>query len=181
MSHHLKCPVCYALPRDPEHSTSEQVVLAEAARLELNPTSLLWFNHFSIPCWQSETMTSRLLGGGATRRSEILKSCSNLSGSGVRSEWLQVRIREGWVLLRPMLITESGETGFPFAVHGRQRNNGSSLAEVGEYGVDELKGLVHLLADLGTGQNEFARDEDEKHDLGFHHAIDESREELGFV
>jgi hypothetical protein len=112
-------------------------------------------------------MTSRLLGEGATRRSEILESCSNLSGSGLRSGWLRVSTREDWRMLRPMIITESVETGFPFAAHGRQRNNGPSLAEVGEYMVDELKSLVHLLADLGTSQNDFAGDEDEKHDLGF--------------
>lgn len=57
----------------------------------------------------------------------------------------------------------------------------SGLPEIREHGIDELEGLVYLLADPGAGQDEFAGDEDEKHDLGFHHAIDEAREKLGFV
>lgn len=40
-------------------------------------------HHFSIRCWQNKTRTTRLLGGGAAHRSEIQKSCSNLSGSEV--------------------------------------------------------------------------------------------------
>jgi hypothetical protein len=57
----------------------------------------------------------------------------------------------------------------------------SGLAEVGEHGVDELKRLVDLLADLGTGQDDLAGDEDEEDDLGLHHTVDETREELGLV
>ena len=34
------------------------------------------------------------------------------------------------------------------------------------------------LTHLGTSQYDFARDKDEQYDLGFHHAIDESRKEL---
>jgi hypothetical protein len=37
----------------------------------------------------------------------------------------------------------------------------SSLAEVGEHGVDELERLVDLLADLGAGQDDLTGDEDE--------------------
>ena len=50
----------------------------------------------------------------------------------------------------------------------------SGLSEVGEHGVDELKGLVNLLADLGTGQDDLAGDEDEEDDLGLHHTVDET-------
>ena len=57
----------------------------------------------------------------------------------------------------------------------------SSLAEVGEHGVDELEGLVDLLADLGTGQDDLAGNEDQEDDLGLHHTVDETREELGLV
>jgi hypothetical protein len=57
----------------------------------------------------------------------------------------------------------------------------SSLAEVGEHGVDELKGLVDLLTDLGTGQDDLAGDEDEEDDLGLHHTVDETGEEFGLV
>ena len=37
----------------------------------------------------------------------------------------------------------------------------SGLAEVGEHGVDELESLVDLLANLGTSQDDLARDEDQ--------------------
>ena len=57
----------------------------------------------------------------------------------------------------------------------------SSLAEVGEHRVDELERLVDFLTDLGTGQDNFAGHEDEEYNLGLHHAVDETREELGLV
>jgi len=41
--------------------------------------------------------------------------------------------------------------------------------------------LVDLLADLGTSQDDLAADEDEQDDLGLHHAVDETREELRLV
>lgn len=55
------------------------------------------------------------------------------------------------------------------------------LAEVRQDGVDELERLVDLLANLGTGQDDLAADEDEEDDLGLHHAVDETREELRLV
>lgn len=57
----------------------------------------------------------------------------------------------------------------------------SGLAEVGEHGVDELESLVDLLANLGTSQDDLARDEDQEDDLGLHHAVDETGEEFGLV
>ena len=47
--------------------------------------------------------------------------------------------------------------------------------------VDLLKCLVNLLANLGTSQDDLARDEDEQDDLGFDHAVDEPREEFRLV
>jgi hypothetical protein len=41
--------------------------------------------------------------------------------------------------------------------------------------------LVDLFADLGTGQDYLAADEDEEDDLRLHHAVDETREELRLV
>jgi hypothetical protein len=37
------------------------------------------------------------------------------------------------------------------------------LAEVGQDRVDHLEGLVDLFTDLGAGENNLARNEDEKH------------------
>lgn len=50
-----------------------------------------------------------------------------------------------------------------------------------QHRIDKLKGLIDLLTDLGTGENNLARDEDQQHDLGFHHAVDETREQLRLV
>lgn len=37
------------------------------------------------------------------------------------------------------------------------------LAEVGQHRVDHLEGLVDLLANLGSSEDDLARNEDEKH------------------
>jgi hypothetical protein len=73
------------------------------------------------------------------------------------------------------------------------------LAEVGQDRVDHFEGLVDLFTDLGAGENDLARDEDEKHlgdvstsnkarsrwkgthDLGLHHSVDETGEQLRLV
>lgn len=55
------------------------------------------------------------------------------------------------------------------------------LAEIRQDGVDELESLVNLLSNLGTGEHNLAADEDEQDNLGLHHAVDETREEFGFV
>ena len=47
--------------------------------------------------------------------------------------------------------------------------------------VDHLEGLVDLLSDLGARQHDFAADENQQHDLGLDHAVDETREQLGLV
>jgi hypothetical protein len=41
--------------------------------------------------------------------------------------------------------------------------------------------LIDLFANLGTGQDDLAADEDEEDDLGLHHAVNETREELRLV
>jgi hypothetical protein len=57
----------------------------------------------------------------------------------------------------------------------------SGLAEIRQDGVDEFERLVDLFSDLGTGEDNLSRDEDQEHDLGLHHAVDETREELRLV
>jgi hypothetical protein len=47
--------------------------------------------------------------------------------------------------------------------------------------IDLLESLVDLLSDFGAGENDFAADEDEKNNLRFDHAIDETREQLRFI
>ena len=50
-----------------------------------------------------------------------------------------------------------------------------------EHGVNHLESLVDFLPDFGASEYELAAYEDEKHNLGLDHAVDETREQLGFV
>ena len=50
-----------------------------------------------------------------------------------------------------------------------------------QHRIDQLERLVNLLTDLGAGQDNLATDEDKKHDLRFHHTVDETREQFRFV
>lgn len=58
---------------------------------------------------------------------------------------------------------------------------GSRLAEIRQDGVDELKGLVDFLTDLGTSEDNLARDENQENDPRLHHAVDETREQFRLV
>lgn len=55
------------------------------------------------------------------------------------------------------------------------------LAEILEHRVDELKGVVDLVADLGTCEHNLATHEDQEDDLGLDHAVNETREQFRFV
>lgn len=55
------------------------------------------------------------------------------------------------------------------------------LAKIRQDRVDELKGLVDLLTDLSTSEHNLATDEDEQDNLGLHHAVDKTREQLRLV
>lgn len=50
-----------------------------------------------------------------------------------------------------------------------------------QHRVDHLKGLIDLFSDLGTGQDNLAAYEDEEHNFGLDHTIDETGEQLGLV
>jgi hypothetical protein len=50
-----------------------------------------------------------------------------------------------------------------------------------QHGVDHLEGLIDLLSDLGTSEDNLAADEDEEHDLGLDHAVDETGEQFRLV
>ena len=44
--------------------------------------------------------------------------------------------------------------------------------------VDLVERHVNLLADLGAREDNLARDENEEHDLGLHHAVNQAGKEL---
>ena len=50
-----------------------------------------------------------------------------------------------------------------------------------QYRVNHLEGLINLFSDLGPGQDNLAADEDEEHNLGLHHPINETWKQLGLV
>lgn len=47
--------------------------------------------------------------------------------------------------------------------------------------VDHLKGLIDLLTDFRTCQDDLATDKDQEHNLRLDHAVDQAREQLGLV
>jgi len=57
----------------------------------------------------------------------------------------------------------------------------SWLAELAQHSVDRVEGGVNLFPDLSSCQDNLARHEDQQHDLGFDHTIDETREQLRFI
>ena len=71
----------------------------------------------------------------------------------------------------------------PFCEVRTQESDGRHLrlAEVGEHGVDELEGLIDLLADFRAREHDLAGDEDEQDDLRLHHPVDQAGEEFGLV
>ena len=56
-----------------------------------------------------------------------------------------------------------------------------SVVPTRECGVDLLKGLVDLFADLCAGEDNLAADEDEENNLRLVHAVDEAGEKLGLI
>lgn len=55
------------------------------------------------------------------------------------------------------------------------------LAEVLEHRVNHLEGLVDLLTDLGTSEDDLATNEDEKHNFRLNHSVNETREQLRLI
>jgi ElaB/YqjD/DUF883 family membrane-anchored ribosome-binding protein len=62
-----------------------------------------------------------------------------------------------------------------------EREGRSRLAEIRQDWVNELKGLVDLLTDLGTSKDDLARYEDQEDNSRLHHTVDETREQLRLV
>lgn len=62
-----------------------------------------------------------------------------------------------------------------------EREGRSRLAEIRQDWVNELKGLVDLLTDLGTSKDDLARHEDQEDNSRLHHTVDETREQLRLV
>lgn len=63
----------------------------------------------------------------------------------------------------------------------RESLHRSLLAETLQYRVDVVKGLVDFRPYFGTCEHDFSRYKDEQDDTRLHHAVDESRKELGLV
>jgi hypothetical protein len=52
------------------------------------------------------------------------------------------------------------------------------LAEILEHGVYHLESLINFLTDFGAREDNLATDEDEQHNLGLNHAVDETAKTL---
>lgn len=50
-----------------------------------------------------------------------------------------------------------------------------------QHGIDHLESLIDLLANFRACENNLATDEDEEHNLGLDHAVDETGKQLGLV
>jgi len=50
-----------------------------------------------------------------------------------------------------------------------------------QHGIDHLEGSVDLLSNLRAGEDDLAADEDQEHDLGLDHAVDQTGEQLRLV
>lgn len=57
----------------------------------------------------------------------------------------------------------------------------SDFLEVLKHRVDHFKGLVNLFSNFRTSQDDLAADEDQQHDLGLDHSVDETREQLRLI
>lgn len=55
------------------------------------------------------------------------------------------------------------------------------FAELEQHRVYMLEGLIDLLTDLGTSQDDLARHKDQEDNLGFDHAINQAREQLRLI
>lgn len=55
------------------------------------------------------------------------------------------------------------------------------IRPTGKYRVNHLEGLIYFFSHFRTRQNNLAAYEDEEHYLWLDHAVDETREQLGFV
>jgi len=74
--------------------------------------------------------------------------------------------------------------GWVSRVVGGYRNRDASLshfAEVLKHRVYHLKGVVDLLSNFRSSQDNLSAYEDEKHDLRSDHAVDEAREQLRLI
>ena len=55
------------------------------------------------------------------------------------------------------------------------------MEPTGEHRIDQLESRINLLAHFGASQDNLAADEDQEHNLGLHHAVDETGEEFRLV
>lgn len=83
--------------------------------------------------------------------------------------------------MRREIINARNLTGEEAVREDDQREVGLDLAEILQDGVDQLEGVVNLVADLGTSEDNLAAHKDQEHNLGLDHAVDETGEQLRLV
>lgn len=50
-----------------------------------------------------------------------------------------------------------------------------------EHRIDQLESLIDFLAHFGAGQDDLAADEDQEHNLGLHHTVDQTGEQFRLI
>jgi len=57
----------------------------------------------------------------------------------------------------------------------------NKIAHTREHRIDQLESLVNLLTHFGASQDNLSADEDQEHNFGLHHAVDETGEEFRLI
>lgn len=58
---------------------------------------------------------------------------------------------------------------------------GTRVSHTRQHRIDQLESLVNLLTHFGASQDDLTADEDQEHNLGLHHTVDQTGEEFGLV
>ena len=55
------------------------------------------------------------------------------------------------------------------------------LPELAEYWINSLESSINFFTNFGSRENDFARDEDQKDNLGIDHAVNQTRKQFRFI
>jgi len=80
-----------------------------------------------------------------------------------------------------IVVTSCGKVVVNDRTADADRRSRSDLFKVLKHRVDHLESLIDFLANFGTSQNNLAADEDQEHDLWFHHSINQTRKQFRFI